>query len=109
MTQITPSMVSEMRKLRGMGLSLKKIASLLSEKHGIEVSHQTVSYHMGKVKKEMLEGKKSVRVINVQSMDSGPRVFNLDLVTFEKERGEDAVYQHGNLVYELHPLILKDF
>jgi hypothetical protein len=101
MAQITPSMISEMRKLRGTGLSLQKIASLLSEKHSIEISHQTISYHLGKVKKEMLEGKKSVRVIHVQSMDSGPRVFNLDLVTFEKERGEDTVYQHGNLVYEL--------
>ena len=101
MAQITPSMVSEMRKLRGMGLSLKKIASQLSEKHGIEISHQTVSYHLGKVKKDMLEGKKSVRVIHVQSMDSGPRVFNLDPATFEKERIEDSVYQNGNLVYEL--------
>ena len=51
-------MISEMRKLRGTGLSLKKIASLLSKKHGIEISHQTISYHLGKVKKEMLEGKK---------------------------------------------------
>ena len=96
MAQITPSMVSEMRKLRGTGLSLQKIASLLSKKHSIEISHQTISYHLGKVKKEMLEGKKSVRVIHVQSMNSGPRVFNLDLVTFEKERGEDTVYQHDN-------------
>ena len=101
MAQITPDMISEMRNYRGMGLSLKKIAALLSKKHSIEVSHQTISYHLGKVKKEMLEGKKSVRIIRVESMTPGPRVFVLDPVSFEKERKNNTVYQHNNLVYEL--------
>ena len=101
MAQITPTQVSEMREMRGNGLSLNKIATLLSEKYGIEISHQTVSYHLSKFKKKMLDGNKPVRVISVESMSAGPRVFSLTPEIFEKERIKDFVYQDGKSVFEL--------
>ena len=101
MAQIMSNHITEMRELRGNGLSLKKIAETLSRKHGIEISHQTVSYHLGKVKKSMLEGRKPVRVINVEYLESGPRIFSLKPDIFEKERKNDVVYQFENTIYEL--------
>ena len=101
MAQITSEHINEMRELRGNGLSLKKIAETLSKKHGMEISHQTVSYHLGKVKKSLLEGRKPVRVIRVEHLDPGPRIFSLNPETFEKERKNDSVYQFENTIYEL--------
>ena len=91
---VTDDELANIRMLRGQGWSQQRIADELG------LSRQTIGYQLKKLSRDTLSSK-PVRVIHTKSVSSGPRVFDLDVNTFERERQNEVVYQIGPDVYEL--------
>ena len=91
---VTDDELANIRRLRGQGWSQQRIADELG------LSRQTIGYQLKKLSLDTLSSK-PVRVIHTKSVSSGPRVFDLDVNTFERERQNEVVYQIGPDVYEL--------